>query len=133
MDIYEEFGVSRQENPFIIVPESTIRQTLQGIIDFGFSREQVIKIVFTFPATLGCSWKRTEEILNICKNIGFNILNAPYKLVLSPKTLQSRINFLRNKFEMRNDQVLKIIFRGNKRFEEQFGISKEELLRDYLD
>jgi len=82
---------------------------------------------------LSCSWERTEKILNICKNIGFNILNAPHKLMFSPETLQSRINFLRIKFEMENEKLLKTIFASNKAFEKRFGISREELLKDYLD
>jgi len=100
---------------------------------YGFSSKQIIKIVCTFPAILGCSWERTEKILNICKNIGFNILNAPHKLMFSPETLQSRINFLRIKFEMENEKLLKTIFASNKAFEKRFGISREELLKDYLD
>ncbi|PJA89542.1 MAG: hypothetical protein CO137_03665, partial [Candidatus Magasanikbacteria bacterium CG_4_9_14_3_um_filter_32_9] len=106
---------------------------LNNLEKYGFSSKQIIKIVCTFPAILGCSWERTEKILNICKNIGFNILNAPHKLMFSPETLQSRINFLRIKFEMENEKLLKTIFASNKAFEKRFGISREELLKDYLD
>ena len=168
MDVYEEFGVSKQETPFAIVPEKTIRKNLQGLKDYGFlekqiqkivsvfpatlscswertlgilnnleeygfSSEQVIKIVCGFPTTLGCSWERTEKLLDIFQSIGFNVSNKPVRLMFSPDTLQSRINFLRIKFKIENTELVKVVFRNNKQFEKQFGISKEELLRDYLN
>ena len=104
---------------------------MNNLEKYGFGHEQVVKIFYTLPATLGCSWERTKEVLDIFRNIDFNVLNKPKHLMFSPNTLQSRINFLRIKFEMENTELVKVVFQGNKQFEKRFEISKEELLRDY--
>ena len=110
-----------------------IKQKIDDIISLGYTREEVIKMTKTLPALFGLSIENIKQKINFYDSIDMHDLSVvnPKYLMQSTKLSYARYEFYKVKgikIDMTNYRKL---FLGSKRFEKQYGITKEELLEKY--
>ena len=129
----EVIKMSSKFPPLFGLSIENIKQKIDDIISLGYTREEVIKMTKTLPALFGLSIENIKQKINFYDSIDMHDLSVvnPKYLMQSTKLSYARYEFYKVKgikIDMTNYRKL---FLGSKRFEKQYGITKEELLEKY--
>ena len=110
-----------------------MKQKIEDIISLGYTKEEVIKMTNTLPAIYSYSIENMRQKIEYLKVIGLEYIaiNDSKKLMQSVDLTYARYEFLKEKgIEVTLENYRKI-FCGNKIFEKQYGITKQEILDKY--
>ncbi len=110
-----------------------ISSSYNNFLSFDYTKEEIKKIIQSFPQILNLSNTKINRRLNLIKRVGFLklVLNNPKDIMISTELLYSRIEYLKSiNYELNNSNY-RTLFCGNERFRSTFKITKEELLEAY--
>lgn len=111
-----------------------IKNKIDFLIYLGYTKEEALKMTVSNPAIFSHSSNALKEKIEFFKSIGLK-----YFLVEKPKNLMQSIDLTYARFRYltveKNREINKTtvdcLFSSTKRFEQAFGITKEELLGRY--
>ena len=110
-----------------------IKQKIEDIEKLGYSREEVIKMTKGFPSIYSHSIGTIKQKIDFYDSIGLHSL-----AIINAKELMQSTNLSYARYMYYKDIGIDIdetnyrkLFIGQKRFEQQYGITKEELLEKY--
>ena len=137
----EELGYSRKEVIEItkVLPTifglsiENIKQTIKEVEALGYSREEVIKMTIGLPSILGSSIENIKQKIEFYDSIGLHSLAivAPKNLMQSTKLSYARYMFFKEKGIVIDETSYRKLFMGQKQFEKQYGLTKNEILQKY--
>ena len=110
-----------------------MKQKIEDIESLGYSREEVIKMTKSLPSIYGYSIENMKQKIEFYDDIDMHDLAVidPKKLMQSVKLSYARYNFYKDRGIEINMNNYRKLFIGNKQFEKQYGITKEEILKKY--
>ena len=137
----EELGYSREEIikmtkslPFIYgLRIENIKQKIEDMEELGYSREEVIKMTKSLPFIYGFSIENIKQKIEFYDSIGLHSLAivAPKNLMQSTKLSYARYMFFKEKGIVIDETNYRKLFVGQKQFEKQYGLTKNEILQKY--
>ena len=137
----EELGYSREE--VIKMTKSmpqiygysieNIKQKIEDIEELGYSREEAIKMTIGLPSILGLSIENIKQKIEFYDSIGLHSLAVidSKKLMQSTKLSYARYMFFKEKGIVIDETSYRKLFVGQKQFEKQYGLTKNEILQKY--
>lgn len=110
-----------------------IKQKIEDIEALGYSREEVIKMTKNFPSIYGFSIENIKQKIEFYNSIGLHSLAivAPKNLMQSTKLSYARYMFFKEKGIVIDETSYRKLFVGQKQFEKQYGLTKNEILQKY--
>ena len=110
-----------------------MKQKINDVISLGYSKDEVIKMTKVLPAIYGLSIENIKQKINFYNSINMHELAiVDAKLLMQSTALSyARYEFYKEKgiqIDMFNYKKLFIV---QKRFEKQFGMTNQELLKKY--
>ena len=142
IDTFIVLGFSKEEVKKIIMlspsligyNKETILEKFEDIMMLGFTREELMGVIRIYPTILSADVNRTREILDFFTKIGLRekILNDPKSFFMQgiESSYAKYYFYMDNDVEI-NDNTYRRLFLDWKRFENKYGIGKEELLEKY--
>ena len=137
----EELGYSREEvikmtksMPQIYgLSIENIKQKIEEMKKLGYSREKVIKMTKSLPQIYGYSIENIKQKIEFYDSIGLHCLAVidPKKLMQSTKLSYARYMFFKEKGIAIDETSYRKLFVGQKQFEKQYGLTKNEILQKY--
>ena len=137
----EELGYNREEVikmtksfPSIYgLSIENIKQKIEDIEALGYSREEVIKMTKNLPSIYGFSIENIKQKIEFYDSIGLHSLAivAPKNLMQSTKLSYARYMFFKEKGIVIDETSYRKLFVGQKQFEKQYGLTKNEILQKY--
>lgn len=137
----EELGYSREE--VIKMTKSmpaiygysieNIKQKIEDIEELGYSREEAIKMTIGLPSIFGLSIENIKQKVEFYNYIGLCSLAVidSKKLMQSIKLSYARYMFFKEKGIVIDEISYRKLFVGQKQFEKQYGLTKNEILQKY--
>ena len=111
----------------------SIREKMTDLEALGYTKKEVIRMIKLFPALLGSGIESIREKVKFYDSINMHEL-----LIVDPKDFMQSTKLSYARYEFYKVKGIKIdmtnyrkLFLGSKRFEKQYGITKEELLEKY--
>ena len=114
--------------------EEYIKSKIKYMISLGYTKEEVIKMTKTLPTLYGLSEENIQEKIDYLNeiNLGSIVLYDTIRLMQSTKLTYARYEYLTNKKNIAIDEKnYRKLFMDAKKFERQYGISKNTLLELY--
>ena len=110
-----------------------IKQKIEEMEELGYSREEVIKMTIGLPSILGLSIENIKQKVEFYNYIGLCSLAVvdPKKLMQSTKLSYARYMFFKEKGIVIDETSYRKLFMGQKQFEKQYGLTKNEILQKY--
>lgn len=110
-----------------------IKQKIEDIEELGYSREEAIKMTIGLPSILGLSIENIKQKIEFYDSIGLHslVIVAPKSLMQSTKLSYARYMFFKEKGIVIDETSYRKLFVGQKRFEKQYGLTKNEMLQKY--
>ena len=111
----------------------TIKQKIDDIMALGYTKEDVIGMMISLPSLMGASIEGIREKVNFYDSINMHDLPIvnPKNLMQSTKLSYARYIFLTERGQKIDMTSYGDLFIGNKKFEKQYGITKEKLIEKY--
>ena len=137
----EELGYSREEvikmtkslPQIYSLSIENIKQKIEDMEELGYSREEVIKMTIGLPTIFGLSIENIKQKVEFYNYIGLHSLAVvePKKLIQSTKLSYARYMFFKEKGIVIDETSYRKLFVGQKQFEKQYGLTKNEILQKY--
>ena len=110
-----------------------IKQKIEDMEKLGYSRKEVIKMTIGLPSILGLSIENIKQKIEFYDFIGLHSLAVidSKKLMQSTKLSYARYMFFKEKGIVIDETNYNKLFAGQKRFEKQYGLTKNEMLQKY--
>lgn len=110
-----------------------IKQKIEDMEELGYSREEVIKMTKNLPSIYGFSIENIKQKIEFYDSIGLHSLAivAPKNLMQSTKLSYARYMFFKEKGIVIDETSYRKLFMGQKQFEKQYGLTKNEILQKY--
>ena len=110
-----------------------INQKIEDMEELGYSREEVIKMTKSFPQIYSLSIENIKQKIEFYDSIGLHSLAivAPKNLMQSTKLSYARYMFFKEKGIVIDETSYRKLFVGQKQFEKQYGLTKNEILQKY--
>ena len=142
--MFVELGYNENEyveivNTYSIItmkPETLMRKVKENyefLISLGYSKEEVIKMTKSFPQIYGFSIENIKQKIEFYDSIGLHslVIVAPKSLMQSTKLSYARYMFFKEKGIVIDETSYRKLFVGQKQFEKQYGLTKNEILQKY--
>ena len=110
-----------------------IQQKIEDLKKVGYSQEEVIKMTKSLPAIYGYSIENIKQKVEFYNSINLHsiIINDTKQLMQSTALSYARYMFYKEKGIEINETNYRKLFMGQKRFENQYGVTKQEILEKY--
>ena len=110
-----------------------IKQKIEDLEALGYSREEVIKMTKNLPSIYGFSIENIKQKIEFYDFIGLHSLAVidSKKLMQSTKLSYARYMFFKEKGIVIDETSYRKLFVGQKQFEKQYGLTKNEMLQKY--
>lgn len=142
--LFLELGYSEKEYVKIVntypiknmKPETLIRRVKDNydfLISLGYSKKEIIKMTKRVSAIYGYSIENIKQKIEFYDFIGLHSLAVidSKKLMQSTKLSYARYMFFKEKGIVIDETNYNKLFAGQKRFEKQYGLTKNEMLQKY--
>lgn len=142
--MFLELGYSEKEYVKIVntypiknmKPETLIRRVKDNydfLISLGYSKKEIIKMTKRVSAIYGYSIENIKQKIEFYDFIGLHSLAVidSKKLMQSTKLSYARYMFFKEKGIVIDETNYNKLFAGQKRFEKQYGLTKNEMLQKY--
>ncbi len=125
--------ITRESPSVYCVNIETMKQKIEEIIKLGYSKEEVIVMTRHLPTIFGYSTENLKQKIQFYNSIGLHsvLIIDPNKLMQSVELSYARYMFFKDRGIDIDTQNYSRIFKGQKVFESQYGVTKEELLEKY--
>ena len=110
-----------------------IKQKIEDLESLGYGHEEVLKMTKSLPSIYNFSIENIKNKIEYLKEIGLEdiIINDSKQLMQSVDLTYARYELLKEKgIDITIENYIKL-FINNKRFEKQYGITKQEILEKY--
>ncbi len=110
-----------------------IKQKAEDIVALGYTKDEVIKMTKILPSLFGYSMDNIKQKIEFYQLINIDYLlvdNAKY-LMQSVELSYARYEFYKSKNIEINNKNYRLLFISQKKFENVYGIEKNELLKRY--
>lgn len=103
------------------------------MLSLGYSKEEIMKMTKKLPSLYRLSVENISQKLKFYESIGLRemCINDAKQLMQSVDLSYARYKFLEDREIFITMQNYKLLFRSQKQFEKQFGITKSEILELY--
>ena len=110
-----------------------IQQKIEDLKKLGYSQEEVIKMTKSLPQIYGLSIENIKQKVEFYDSINLHsiTINDTKKLMQSTALSYARYMFYKEKGIEINETNYRKLFMGQKRFENQYGVTKQEILEKY--
>ena len=110
-----------------------INQRMVDLKDLGYNQEEVVTMTKGFPALFGLSLENIKQKVEFYNSINLHSLpiNDSKRLMQSTALTYARYMFYKDNGIQIDENNYYKLFIGQKRFEIQFGVKKDELLSRY--
>ena len=112
---------------------NNMERKIADLVHLGYTKEQVIKMTYELPQIYGLTIENLKQKIFFIRKIGLEhtIIKYPKYLMQSIDLTYSRYCYLKDRGISISGGNDKTIFKGEKQFSKQFGVSKTEILQKY--
>ena len=106
----------------------------KGLKEMGFTDNEVRTMTVNLPSLYGYTLENTKDKIEYLRSIqlGLLILEDTKRLMMSLDLMYARYEYYKNeKNKIMTEDNYSVMFKGNKQFEKEYKITKEQLLEKY--
>lgn len=129
-EIVNSFGIKNLKEETLI---KKIEENYKFLKSLGYNQEEIIKMTKSLPAIYSLSIENIKQKIEFYDSINLHSLAviAPESLMQSTKLSYARYQFFKGKDIEIDETNYRKLFVAQKQFEQQYGITKQELLERY--